>query len=480
MQKQYEIYHTCTGKLSRRLGFFERYFLTIASGSNIGYVNTVLLLESKVKLDRDHVKKALLMLSKRFPLLRMSVTLDSFNQPCFGEKENPQSLDFQQMVDVDSRKWLDAFHTQINCAPLNIDRGPLWRVTLLKVTCETRGKENVYKNALLFTFHHVICDARSIYEFKSKLVEFLGLLYNGDAIEVETLPFRPPIERATRHLTKPNIWERFLLPVILNCRKVKAMIRKPKLENLYLSTFPPPSSYSLAHRTYVIPRNLTKEETAALISCSKVHKCTVHGAVTAATHLAMSRIIDAEQKRDRKTPLLIDSCYTVDIRKDCEPKIGREEFGLYSVFDSLQIAVKETERFWEFARVCTNEVHNRIDSGKHRNALTFLQCVDIPSVWALGSYETKHGYQKEIFNLTNLGVLSIDREGKSPYKFSGSYLAVQTRQVCYLMGHNLVTIDDKLYWTMEYSPEIITKSEAEKIVDLSLSILMNACVSVRP
>ena len=68
---------------------FEEYFLACASGSNIGYLNTVLLLESRIKLDVGHLKTALLMLSERFPLLRMRVTVDHLNQPYFEEMEDP-------------------------------------------------------------------------------------------------------------------------------------------------------------------------------------------------------------------------------------------------------------------------------------------------------------------------------------------------------------------------------------------------------
>lgn len=62
---------TTSEKLSRRLGLFERFFLTSAKVNNTGYINTALFLESQVKLDPFHVKKALVMLLKRFPLLRM-------------------------------------------------------------------------------------------------------------------------------------------------------------------------------------------------------------------------------------------------------------------------------------------------------------------------------------------------------------------------------------------------------------------------
>ena len=167
-----EIFYKTTGKLSRRLGSFEEYFLACASGSNIGYLNTVLLLESRIKLDVGHLKTALLMLSERFPLLRMRVTVDHLNQPYFEEMEDPQSLEFQTRMDVDSENWMSAFDEHINCAPFHTEKGPLWRVTLLRETTARKGEGILYKNSLLFTFHHIICDARSVFEFENKLLQF--------------------------------------------------------------------------------------------------------------------------------------------------------------------------------------------------------------------------------------------------------------------------------------------------------------------
>ena len=399
--------------------------------------------------------------------------------------EDPQSWDFQSVDDVNSDDWLLAFEKQINGAPFSTLQGPLWRVALLTETCESNGEENLYKNTLLFTFHHLIADALSVFELKKKLIEYLGVLYKDEAIDVKSLPFRSPVEEAMKNFARPNVLLRFLIVMIWTIRKPRIkMFSKSKPGNLYLSTFPPPQSPSLARTTCPVPRNLSREQTTALISYSKRNKCTVHGAITAATHLAMAKILQQNSASDSKiqTPLSINSTYTVNIRKECQPKIESEEFGLYAVMDSLAIVVnafpiEEVKSFWEFARSCTNQVHDRIDSGKHQEMIKLLQCVDIPSFWAQSCYEVERGLQREIFNLTNLGAMSIDEEGKSPYKFAGSYLATQTAQVCNIFSHNIFTINGRLYWTGGYSPEITTKSQAEEFVDLSLRILMSACTS---
>ena len=375
----------------------------------------------------------------------MRVTRDKFKQPCFEEMENPQILDFRSNDDLNSVDWLNAFEKQINGAPFNTLRGPLWRVALLTETRDSSGEENLFNNTLLFTFHHVIADALSVFELKKKLIEYLGVLFKGEAIDVKSLPFRCTVEEAMKNFATPNVFLRFVMVMLFTIRKLRVkMFSKSKLHNLYLSTFPPPQSPLVARTTCVVPRNLSREQTMAVISSSTRNGCTVHGAITAATHLAMAQILQHNCASDSKiqSPLFVTSTYTINIRKDCQPKIESEEFGLYISFDLLQITVnafpiEEVESFWKFAHSCTNKVHDRIDSGKPQEVFKLFQCVDMPSVWALWCYEVERGLQREIFNLTNLGALSIDEEGKSPYKFAGSYLAVQAAQLCCIFSHNI-------------------------------------------
>ena len=154
----------------------------------------------------------------------MRVVENRFGQPCFEVMENPQSrLDFRRLEDVNSGEWLHVFEKQINGRPLDTERGPLWRVTLLRETTQRCDlKRSLYKNTLLFTFHHVVSDALSIFEVKKKLVEFMGLLYNGEPIVVKSLSFRPMLEHAMQHLigSGPNIFERLSIAALLTLRKL--------------------------------------------------------------------------------------------------------------------------------------------------------------------------------------------------------------------------------------------------------------------
>ena len=172
----------------------------------------------------------------------------------------------------------------------------------------------------------------------------------------------------------------------------------------------------------------------------------------------------------------------MNIRKECQSRITREEFGLYASFNSLQILVnsptlESPQKFGEFARSCTREVHRSIDLGHHMNFLKLFCCVDIPSFCKVSFHEKDHSLYKTLFNLNNLGSLSINQEGNSPYMFAGSYFAVQSAKIRYIMGNNICTINDRLHSAVEYSPEITTKTQAEEFVNLSMRILMDACSS---
>ena len=98
------------------------------------------------------------------------------------------------------------------------------------------------------------------------------------------------------------------------------MLYNRKQMNLYLSTFPPPGDNLVPEKTYVIPRKLTRDETLALIRCSKVNKCTVQGAITTAAHLAMLQLLK-QNNTESKLPLQIHSTYPVNIRKECQPLV---------------------------------------------------------------------------------------------------------------------------------------------------------------
>ena len=463
-------------RLSRPLGLLEQVLLERERVNHWGTVSSVLLLDSKEELNQDLLRKALSLLPKRFPLLRMRIN-ERGSEACFEEMDSPDTVDFKVLDEITADKWEEGFEEEMNGALFNTETGPLWRVRLLRETL-VDGK---LRNALVFTFLHVICDALSIFELQKTLLEFLTSLHNGEEVEVNSLPLRPPVEELTSDLVKTSILERLLFSSFFILQRVKTFFVKPK-PNQYLSVCPPvANSHPLVSKsTCLLSRNLSEEDTRLLIKSCKENKCTVHGAITASTHLAMARILQPKH-HDVKTPVYVDSSYSISLRKDCQPKVNNDALGAYVSASTLSLPVPlvdpdDEQGFWEFARACTREVHTQLDSGKHRKLLKFYQCIDIPTYCKMPESKYNEGRRSQIFNINNYGAQETNQSEESPFKFAGLYFGVQETTMGPTFGHNILTVDGKLYWAVEYFPHVTTKTQAEEFTDMSLQILKDACV----
>ena len=462
-------------RLSRRLGLLERVLFERERVNHWGTVSSVLLLDSKEELNQDHLRKALSLLPKRFPLLRMRIN-EKGGEACFEEMDSPDTVDFEVLDRITADNWEEGFEKEINGALFNTETGPLWRVRLLRETM-VDGK---LRSALVFTFLHVFCDALSIFQLQKKLLEFLTSLCSSEEFEVESLPLRPAMESLMSNLIDPSIGERLLFSSYFTLQRVKTFFAKPK--NLYLSVYPPvaDSDPPITKKTCLLSRILSEEETTLLIKSCKENKCTVHGAITASTHLAISRILQ-QKKHGLEFPVSVESSYTVSLRKYCQPKVNNDEFGVYVCGGALSVPVPllypdDKQGFWEFARACSREVHTQLSSGKHLNVPKLYHCVDIPVYCRMSDCEYNQGRRPQIMTITNCGALKTEQSEKSPYKFGGMYFGLRGEKLGHVFGNNILTVDGKLYWAVEYFPHVTTKTQAEDFIDLSLQILKEVFV----
>ena len=82
----------------------------------------------------------------------------------------------------------------------------------------------------------------------------------------------------------------------------------------------------------------------------------------------------------------------------------------------------------------------------------------------------------QIINITNCGALKTEQSEEIPYKFGGMYFGLRGEKMGHVFGHNILTVDGKLYWAVEYFPHVTTKTQAEDFIDLSLQILKEVFV----
>ena len=159
MMSDKELNFSLREALSRPVLPLEKGLLT--EEKRCGSMITVLLhLKSKVRL----VRKALILLAKRHPLLRMKIVKKSHGnreplKEYFIELQDLGEINFRVLNDSNADDLEPVFEREFEI-PLDLKVGPLWRAILLDESYVVG--EEAFKNAIVFTFHHVITDGRSI------------------------------------------------------------------------------------------------------------------------------------------------------------------------------------------------------------------------------------------------------------------------------------------------------------------------------
>ena len=460
-------------KQSRPLGAHEKLFVV---GDKIrdswGRVTNALLLDAKTKLSSETLQEALTLVVKRYPAMRMRVTEHNGTQS-FQEMDDPFNIDYRIVDGTTVDDWVAVFNEEVNQPNrFNTQDGPLWRFLFVQEAFDPRQQERV--NALIFSGHHANLDALSVQQMNNQLLEYVCALNRGETVQVESMPLTPSIEHLLGERAKPTLLQKLLIRPAVSLKRLKDANKGP--ENMYLSIFPPVSTRdpSSPKKTCILPRSLSLDETKAVVLASKASKCTVHGALVAATHLAMARILKKE-KPDLKLPIALDTNYTLSVRKQCQPEVPDNVFGDYIAFDGLPgthvpPAIDGKGSFWKFAQESSRRVHDRVAAGEHYKLMVIAQCIGLERYMGMmGDPERNAGRIEPVFNLTNVGRVGIGDGG--PYTVSGAHLCVQENLVGTLFTYTIMTINGRMHWSLTYHPHITTKQQAEELLDLSISIL---------
>ena len=478
VKKKEDQQSTHCGRLSRPVGPLEK---GLINGSGKGYIPKIVVLlrlKSRVHLNPDVVRKALILLAKRYPLLRMKINKESRNdEPAteyFTEVEDPGEIIFKVIKDFNAGDLEPVFEKEFE-EPFDISKGPLWRATLLREIHIDRTKNN-YKNAIVFTFLHVITDGRSILLMLEQFFRFLNLLYEGQEVQIESMPFPPSTGVLMRHCCTPSVLDKIIFGFSSWMSRLKTVLKIPKPENLYLTSFPPVFTRSPAasDRTSVVYREYSIEETQALTEKCKMLKCSVHGAITAASHIAMAKILHKEKDETSNDPVWLRASCNIDIRKECRPEIKSNEFVL--CVSSFRTEIKVAPRvkdFWNFAQECTRQIKWSFFIRQHHKFLKWCLLKLTAAERESTTPETQQDLR--IFNLSNLGRQEWKSAEIGPYCFDGLAGSVSLRPSGLVFGFMCTTINGRLHCTNSYNQRVVSREQATEFLDLTLDILKDAC-----
>lgn len=478
-----EIQCTSSGKLIRPVGLLEKGLINVFDKRHIPKIVFLLRLKSKVHLDPDMVRQALVLLVKRYPLLRMKISKDSCNgEPVteyFTEVEDPSKINFEEVKDFNAEDLESVFERELE-TPFDLNIGPLWRAVLLDEIHVTDGDaKDAYRNSIFFTFLHVITDGRSILLLMEQFFRYLTMVCEGQEVEVKSMPFRPSTGVLMRHRCTPSVLDKMVHRVSSWMSKLKTVLKIPRPENLYLASYPPVFTRdpTAPDKTSVVCREYSFQETLGLTKACKMSKCSVHGAITAAAHLAMAKILHKGKEETSINPLYLKSSCNVDVRKECRPEIESNEFAL--CVSSFRTEIKVSPRnkdFWKFAQHCARQVQWAFFTGQHHKFLK--QCQMKLMAREKQSAAQCNQQDQRVFNLSNVGRQEWKSGENGPYCFDGLAASVSLRPSGLVFGLIFATTNGKLRCTNSYNKRVVSREQAVEFLELTLDILKDACDEV--
>lgn len=419
----------------RNMGHYENYLTK--SGSRLDRkLYSVLVLKSKVTLRREVVQNALVLLSRKHPLLRANVDVPargySFYQHFDMTKKQFVILKERQFWPelrfVNTSHWSIVLEEELL---LNkVDYTHLWRTILLRE--QYHAFDRLYTNTLLFFFDQVIMDRRSIIQFIEDFVKFLCKLLNCDIHVADTKAekLQEPVEDLLR---EPTFWKSFSL---MTQEKLHSVFSFASSQAMFQQKF---CGNKGRTKPFFLRNSFSTEETLQLLNICDKMNCSLTSVFTAAW-LMVQASNDSANCRCEKLFTKQDVTIIVDCRSLLTTQFPSSYLGNCSSKITLRLTSGQFENnFWEYAKDCEKLLKSAVKNEIH---LDFIWKMKYRQPNRNGNYLTS----RSSLEISDVGRFNLSKQ--DPFMVEDIYIAGSgVAQKCI----TLVVINDKLFcgihWT---------------------------------
>lgn len=443
-----------------------------------------LIIKSKVYIHPNLVKNTLIYLTKKNEILRTKISRKKIRiqgkkkvEKEWVEMDNPDFAEFHlKLKAMTSDQWQTVFERELT--KQFPEEGPLWRFVMLKEQFDP--EEGMYSQSFVLSTHYLVCDCYSGFSFFKDFLESISQQLEGVKLEQEVLypvrPSLPDLLKSHIDMSQPailyTIGKRFIE------RMVDRVKPKPIYKNPFTLLYPPTIATNplMPKRTYLIPRSLSKDDTKKLIKLCKANQCTVHGAFAAIATISMATLM---QNGEENLPIVVQSSFSVDLRKDGIPVVGPSELGCYSVDCNIAIPCACTSlktcdpHFWEFAQSCDIALQNALQNGDHLKELRLLETLRTNNAKYYGNLAkdaNAAGRIASLFRISNLGKKNV-LDSSPDFRADGFYFAVAEHNIGPVFSNNITTVNGSLYWGFVYFSNVMTAAQALEYVNLVMDNL---------
>ena len=356
------------------------------------------------------VKKAAVLVANSQPLMHSCIQPRPVPRTLWFVPMNKQNYDIQEKENTD---WEVELRQQL-LTRYDIRKGPLWSLTFLPNSIVIKG-EGQFTNecTLVFACHHAIADGMSVMRIMAQVINTTDKIMSGTST--------PYLPQKIMHASVDESIDRM-------CYKEKVWDFS---RSDYIDT-----EFKVTHI------ELSRDETNILIAQCHCEGATIQGAAMAASILAMKTFFLQE---NRETVNLV----TANSRKFL--KLPDDAIGAcpYLMHIPLKMAKSQQTSFWEEAKCCSKEVHEKLNRET---------CID----YFVSKMQFIPTDSMSIV-FSNRGNCNFVNEKCSSVKAVACY-GITGARISYPMYfyHSITTVDKQLCWTLTYYTKYVSSRASKK------------------
>jgi Condensation domain len=402
--------HTPKNSTCRPLGAVEKIFWL---RDQVQPVHFALTAQIQGKLSTEQLKRALMQVQQRHPLLRVRIALDETEQPWFVEEVT--NIPLRVLRRQSEQHWQQEVETEL-VTPFNWNQAPLIRAVLLL-------SQEI--SELIIVCHHAIADGIS------------GAYLIRDILQAIAVP-----SAILQPLPMPLSLEELMLG------KADAALPGCSVA-LQSSDFKPPEASS---RSRLLAGSLTPEMTERLISRCRQEQTSVHATICAAFLLAIACQSDSKQQQTL-------SCLTpIDLQRRFM-SVTDARFSLCTTAARTSHALTPNTSVWAVAQSVKQQLNSatefkQVMVGTQQAQALMSTNPSAIQVWQ-GFIER---YGSDII-VTNLGRLAIPQQFVQ-LQLRGIYGPSTLGSRNHVLGVGVATVGERLCFTLAYPPESALSPEA--------------------
>lgn len=452
--------------------------------SQIAFVNFKFDLFSNEALIKDTIRSWL----KLHPILRCNISIEIDNEGIshrYFETTYESNLDTLENVELllcTKEEWKLLYERELSI-PFNSSVGPLWRLKIIKILKESNNF------AFLLTTHHSISDGKSAYSlvvelcniieesFKEGKTKKLLMEYNDELI-YKNDPRKPKgIDFSTKYLIDSS-----------NCFKIPDFIRPSNKTNNHLTRKSSSKVYYRLDGSVFIDLTNEQHDYNSRIRCftidsdtllklfrkTKQNNSKLTHTFTLITIVSLLKTF-RDFSDDKSYSTNIKYSIPISLRQFLTPPLNDYVCGEWLArfhtlflteekhFDQLYLF----NQFWIDVKSLNDKFYDRLNENEHflnlENSMKFFRNLEKGN-------DPPH---MTTFSLSNLGKMPSTFSPDNQYEIYEYYSGISFKRenkFC-LTQHGLLTINEKLFWTISFDSSQVREEFIDKLIEQLLKTL---------